>query len=53
MHVFLHNICRINVSNHILLKGIPFMLSYSIQTWDAYVAGNLLKLKKRKNEACL
>ncbi len=31
---------------HILFKGIHFVLSYSTQRWNAYVAGNLLKIKK-------
>ncbi len=30
------------------LKGICFVLSYSTHIWNAYVAGNLLKIKKRE-----
>ncbi len=52
-HVFLHNICHIYKSNHILFKGIKFVLSYSTQRWNVNVGENLLKIKNRKNEACL
>ncbi len=37
----------------ILLEGIYSVLSYSTHIWNAYVAGNLLKIKNRKNEPCL
>ncbi len=53
MHVFLPNMCRIYMSYHILLKGIHLVLTYSTRRWNAYVAGNLLKIKNAKNEACL
>ncbi len=46
MYMFLHNICRINMSNNIFYQGIHFTLAYSTQTWNAYVAGNLSKIKK-------
>ncbi len=48
IHVFLHNICHIYVSYHILFKGIYFVLSYSTQRWTAYVTVNLLKIEKRQ-----
>ncbi len=38
---------------HILFEGICFVLSYSTPILNAYVAGNLLKIKSAKNEACL
>ncbi len=37
----------------ILFEGIHFGLPCSTQRWNAYVAGNLLKIKNAKNEACL
>ncbi len=39
------------MSYHILLEGGYFVLSYSTHIWDAYVAGNLIKIKK-KREKC-
>ncbi len=48
MHVFLHNICRICMQSLILFNGIHFVLSYSTQRLNAYVAGNLFKIKKRE-----
>ncbi len=50
-HVFLYYICRINMSYHILFEEVCFVLSYSTHIWNAYVAGNLLKVKNMKNEA--
>ncbi len=47
-HVFLYNISRIYMSNHILLEGVYLVLSYSTHIWNAYVAGYLLKIKTRK-----
>ncbi len=41
------------MSHHTLFEGNFFVLSYSAHIWNAYVAGNLLKIKNRKNEACL
>ncbi len=41
------------MSYHILFEGINFVLSDSTPIWNAYVGANLLKMKKRKNEACL
>ncbi len=38
---------------HNLFEGIYFVLSYSAHMWNVYVAGNLLKIKNAKNEACL
>ncbi len=38
---------------HILFEGVCFVLSYSTHIWNAHVAGNLLKIKNAKNEACL
>ncbi len=46
IHVFLYDIFRINVSCHILFEGIYFVLSYSAHMWNAYVAGNLVKIYK-------
>ncbi len=43
--MFLHNIGRIYWSNHVLSKGVHFVLSYSTQRWYSYVAGNLFKKK--------
>ncbi len=34
------------MSYHILFKEIHLVLSYSTQRWNAYVVGNLLKIKK-------
>ncbi len=48
IRVFLYNICRTYVSYHILFEGIYFVLSYSTHKWNAYVAGNLLKIKTGK-----
>ncbi len=42
-------VCRI-IS---FFEGIYFVLSYSTHKWNAYIAGNLLKIKNAKNEACL
>ncbi len=53
MHVFLYNICRIFMSYHMLFERIRFILPYSTHIWNAYVAGNLLKIKNAKNEASL
>ncbi len=53
IHMFLYDICCIYMSYHILFEGIRFVLSYSTQRWNAYVAGNLLEIKNTKNEACL
>ncbi len=36
------------MSYHMLFKGIHFVLSYSTQRWNAYVEGNLLKIKTGK-----
>ncbi len=36
------------MSDHILLEGIYFVLSYSTHICNAYIAGSLLKIKKRK-----
>ncbi len=33
---------------HILFEGIYFALSYSTHMWNAYIAGNLLKIKKTR-----
>ncbi len=41
------------MSFHILFEGIYFVLTYSTHIWNAYVNGNLLEIKNRKNEACL
>ncbi len=41
-----HIFCRKNVLCHILFKGIYFVLSYSTQRWNAYVAEDLPKNKK-------
>ncbi len=45
-------ICRIIscVEGFTLFYHIPHTHTH---TWKAYVAGNLLKIKNRKNEACL
>ncbi len=48
IYVFLYNICRIYMSFHILFGGGCIALSYSTRIWNAYVAGNLLKIKKRE-----
>ncbi len=34
------------MSYYILFEGVCFVLSYSTHIWNAYVAGNLLKIKK-------
>ncbi len=36
------------MSYHILFEGVCFVLSYSTHVWNAYVAGNLLKIKNAK-----
>ncbi len=36
------------MSYHILFEGVCFVLSYSTHKWNAYVAENLLKIKKRE-----
>ncbi len=36
------------MSYHILFEGIYFALSYSTHIWNAYIAGNLLKIKKQE-----
>ncbi len=41
------------MSYYILFEGIYFVLSYSTHIWNAYVAGNLLETKNRKDEANL
>ncbi len=48
MHVFLYKIGRIYVSYQIFFDGGCFVLSYSTHMWNAYVAGDLLKIKKRE-----
>ncbi len=52
-YVFLYSICRVYVSYHTLFEGNYFVLPYSTQIWNAYVGGNLLKVKSRQNEARL
>ncbi len=44
------SIGRIYMFYHILFDGVCFVLSYSTYIWNAYVAGNLLKIKNAKNE---
>ncbi len=44
---------RIDMSYLILFEGLYFVLSHSTHIWNAYIAGNLLKVKNKKNEACL
>ncbi len=34
------------MSYYILFEGVYFVLPYSTHIWNAYVAGNLLKIKK-------
>ncbi len=51
MHVFLYNIYRKYMSYHILFEGIFFVLSYSTHIWSAFIAGNLLKIKKREKRS--
>ncbi len=46
--IFVVYMCRIICC----LKGFTF-LSYFTHIWNAHVAGNLLKIKNAKNEACL
>ncbi len=46
--VFSYNIYRLYVSYHILFDGIYFVLSYFTHIWNAYVAENLLKIKKTR-----
>ncbi len=46
--MFYYNIYRIYMSYHILFEGVCFVLSYSTQIWNAYVAGNLLEIKIAK-----
>ncbi len=54
IHVFLHNICRLDMSYHTLFEGVNFVLSYSNHIWNVCVSENVLKIKKNaKNEACL
>ncbi len=36
------------MSYHILFEGVCFVLSYSTHVLNAYVAGNLLKIKNAK-----
>ncbi len=36
------------MSYHILFDVVCFVLSYSTHKWNAYVAGNLLKIKKTR-----
>ncbi len=43
-----YNICRMYMSYHILFEGVCFVLSYSTHILTTYVAGNLLKIKKRE-----
>ncbi len=45
IHVFSYNIRHLYVSYHILFEGIYFDISYSTHIWNAYGAGNLLKIK--------
>ncbi len=35
---------------HVLFKGVHFVLSYSTQRWNAYVAVDLLKIKTEKRK---
>ncbi len=51
IHVFLYYIGRIYMPYHILFEGVFVVLSYSTHIWNAYVDGNLLKIKNAKNEA--
>ncbi len=46
--MFLYNVCRKYMSYHIMFEGIYVVLSYPTHIWSAYVAGNLLKIKKRE-----
>ncbi len=39
------------MSYHIFFEGIHFSLPYSTQRWNAYVAGNLLKITKREKRS--
>ncbi len=48
MHVLLYNISRIYLTYHIFFEGACFVLSYVIHIRNAYVAGNLLKIKKTR-----
>ncbi len=41
----------IYVVSYLVWSGL-FFLSYSTYIWNAYVAGNLLRIKNAKNEAC-
>ncbi len=41
------------MSYYIFFEGVCFVLSYSTHIWNAYVDGNLLKLKNAKHEVCL
>ncbi len=50
IHVLLQKMCRKCLSYHILFEGVHFALSYYPQRWNAYVAGNLLKIPNGKNE---
>ncbi len=36
------------MSYHIFLEGVCFVLAYNTHIWKAYVAGNVIKIKKRK-----
>ncbi len=36
------------MSNHILFKGIFYILSFSTQKWNAYKPGNLIKTENGK-----
>ncbi len=38
------------MSYHTLFEGVCFVLSYSTHIWNAYFAGNLLKIKKREKK---
>ncbi len=52
--MFLDNICRTCLSYLIFFEWINFVLSYSTHIWNAYIAANLLKIKKekKKKHAC-
>ncbi len=43
---YMISVVYIYMSNHILFEEIYFVLSYSTPIMNAYVAGNLLKIKK-------
>ncbi len=51
--VLIQHLSYIYMSYHILFEGVCFILPYSTHVLNAYVAGNLLKIKHVKNDACL